>query len=133
MNSIATRFYATGAIFALAGMTWGIQMAATNDFTLAPGHAHLNLIGFVAMAIFGTFYALSPRAAASRLANIHYFLTVAAVLVMVPGIVMAITGSGETMAKIGSILALASMALFAFVVVRNGAASAERVNAPQPG
>lgn len=133
MNSIATRFYATGAIFALAGMTWGIQMAATNDHTLAPGHAHLNLIGFVAMAIFGTFYALSPRAAASRLANIHYFLTVAAVLVMVPGIVMAVTGSGETLAKIGSILALASMALFAFVVVRNGAASAERVNAPQPG
>ncbi|WP_322988828.1 hypothetical protein [Hoeflea sp.] len=130
MNSIATRFYATSAIFALAGMTWGIQMSASGDHTLSPAHGHLNLIGFVAMAVFGTFYALSPRAAASRLANIHYFLTVAAVLVIVPGIAMAIKGNGEALAKTGSVLTLATMALFAYVILRNGVASTRPVETP---
>lgn len=122
-NRIATRFYATAAIFALVGMAWGIQMSATQDHTLSPAHGHLNLIGFVVMAVFGTYYALSANAATSKLASIHYFLTLAAVVVLVPGIVMAITGSGEVLAKIGSVLALAAMALFAFVVLRNGVGS----------
>jgi lipoprotein signal peptidase len=72
------------------------------------------------MAVSGTFYALSPGAAASRLAAIHYWLSLAAVLAIVPGIVMAISGSGEALAKIGSVLTLAAMALFAFQVVRHG-------------
>jgi len=120
MKTIATRFFATGAIFALCGMVWGIVMSATQDHTLSPAHGHLNLIGFVVMAVSGTFYALSPGAAASRLAAIHYWLSLAAVLAIVPGIVMAISGSGEALAKIGSVLALAAMALFAFQVVRHG-------------
>jgi len=120
MKHAATRFFITGAIFALLGMVWGIQMSATHDHTLSPAHGHLNLIGFVAMAVFGTFYALSPTAAASRLAGIHYLLTTASVLVLIPGIALAISGSGETLAKIGSVLALASMALFTFVVYRHG-------------
>lgn len=120
MKHAATRFFITGAVFALLGMIWGIQMSATHDHTLSPAHGHLNLIGFVAMAVFGTFYALSPTAAVSRLAGIHYLLTVAAVLVLVPGIALAISGSGEVLAKIGSVLALASMALFTFIVFRHG-------------
>ncbi len=120
MKHVATRFFITGAIFALLGMIWGIQMSATHDHTLSPAHGHLNLIGFVAMAVFGTFYALSPTAAASRLAGIHYLLTTASVVVLVPGIALAISGSGEALAKIGSVLALGSMALFTFVVFRHG-------------
>lgn len=120
MKHVATRFFITGAIFALLGMIWGIQMSATHDHTLSPAHGHLNLIGFVAMAVFGTFYALSPTAAASRLAGMHYLLTTASVVVLVPGIALAISGSGEALAKIGSVLALASMALFTFVVFRHG-------------
>jgi len=123
MKDTATRFFATGAIFALCGMIWGIVMSATQDHTLSPAHGHLNLIGFVVMTAFGTFYALTPSAAASRLASIHYFLTLAAVLIIVPGIVMAISGSGEALAKIGSVLTLGAMALFAFVVIRHGVGS----------
>ncbi len=120
MKAIATRFYATGAIFALCGMVWGIVMSATQDHTLSPAHGHLNLIGFVVMTVSGTFYALSPGAATSKLAGVHYWLSLAAVLVIVPGIVMAISGTGETLAKVGSVLTLAAMALFAFQVMRHG-------------
>jgi cbb3-type cytochrome oxidase subunit 1 len=126
MKDTATRFFATGATFALCGMIWGIVMSATHDHTLSPAHAHLNLIGFVVMTVFGTFYALTPRAAASRLADIHYLLTVAAVLIIVPGIAMAISGSGEAPAKIGSVLALAAMAYFVFMVFRFGVGTGNR-------
>lgn len=120
MTRLPTLFFATAAIFALIGMAWGIQMSASHDHTLSPAHGHLNLIGFVAMSVFGTFYALSPDASASRLALIHYALTVVTVLVLTPGIVLAISGQTETLAKIGSVLGVLSMALFAFVVLRHG-------------
>jgi hypothetical protein len=120
MKNIATKFFATGAIFALLGMIWGFQMSASHDHTLSPAHGHLNLIGFVAMAVFGSYYALSSAAAASRLAALHYLLTIASVVIIVPGIAMAISGSGEFLAKVGSVLAVASMALFAFLVLRHG-------------
>ena len=120
MKSIPTRFFATAGIFALFGMVWGIQMSASHDHTLAPAHGHLNLIGFVAMSIFGVFYALSPKAVESRLAEIHYWLSTATVLILTPGIAQAIVGEGELLAQIGSILAVFSMVLFTFMIIRFG-------------
>lgn len=120
MRNVATWFFTAGAIFALIGMSWGIVMSATQDHALSPAHGHLNLIGFVAMSVFGAYYALTPSAAETSIAPIHFGLSILAVVVLVPGIVMAINETGETLAKIGSFLALGSMALFLFVVVRHG-------------
>ena len=44
------------AIAALGGMTMGILMGISQDFTLAPSHAHLNLLGWVTMAIYGLYH-----------------------------------------------------------------------------
>ncbi|MFC6636335.1 hypothetical protein GV827_09445 [Sulfitobacter sp. JBTF-M27] len=121
MKSIPTLFFATAAFFALCGMIWGIQMSASHDHTLSPAHGHLNLIGFVAMSVFGTYYALTPRAADSRLAMAHYLVVTATVLILTPGIVMAITGQGEVLAQLGSILVVLSMLVFGFMVLRHGA------------
>ncbi|MEQ6248777.1 hypothetical protein ABMC89_07800 [Sulfitobacter sp. HNIBRBA3233] len=120
MRSISTVFFITAAVFALAGMAWGIQMSASHDHSLSPAHGHLNLIGFVAMSVFGTYYALSPRAAESGLAKVHYLVATASVVVLVPGIVFAITDRGEILAQIGSVLAVLTMALFLVVVLRHG-------------
>ncbi|WP_424927590.1 hypothetical protein [Amaricoccus tamworthensis] len=120
LKSIPTRFFATSAVFALIGMIWGIQMSISHNHTLSPAHAHLNLIGFVIMAVYGVYYALTPAAGASRAAGIHYWLTFAAVVVMTPGIALAITENGEAPAAIGSILALISMGMFLRVILRHG-------------
>ncbi len=117
-------FFSSAAIFALCGMIWGIQMSASHDHTLSPAHGHLNLIGFVAMSIFGTYYALTPKAAESRMAVFHFGLTVATVVVLTPGIAMAISDLGETLAQVGSILAVLSMAVFVFVIFRYGVGNA---------
>lgn len=119
MKQIASYFYILAALSALCGMAWGIQMSASGDHILSPAHGHLNLLGFVAMAVFGTYYALCPAAAQSRIAAIHLVLAVLSVVVLIPGIVFAITGQGEVLAKIGSILTVVSMLIFTFVVAKH--------------
>jgi peptidoglycan/LPS O-acetylase OafA/YrhL len=119
MQPIPRLYFITAAVFALLGMIWGIVMSATMDHTLSPAHGHLNLIGFVMIAVFGTYYALVPKATEGRLAVIHYGLTVLTVIVMVPGIVLAINEDGEILAKLGSVLAVLTMLIFLYVVVRN--------------
>ncbi|WP_375687568.1 hypothetical protein [Pseudooceanicola sp. LIPI14-2-Ac024] len=119
MNGIAMIFLAAGALCALIGMAWGIQMSATGDHTLAPAHAHLNLLGWVSLAIFGVYYHLVPGAANTMLAKAHLAVALAGVVVIVPGIVSAIHQTGETLAKIGSVLSILSMLLFLVVVLTN--------------
>jgi predicted membrane channel-forming protein YqfA (hemolysin III family) len=133
MTRIPTLFFASAGLAALIGMAWGIQMSASGDHALSPAHGHLNLIGFVTMAVFGTYYALTPRAAATRLALLHYGLTLAAVVVLVPGIVMALSAQGEGLAKAGSVLTLASMALFLYTVLRHGVGKPQPRVEPAPG
>ena len=120
MQNIPKWFFATAATFALCGMIWGIQMSARHDHTLSPAHAHLNLVGFVVMSVYGAYYALTPAATKSHLARLHFGLATAAVAALVPGIVMAISGQGETLAKIGSVLAVLGMGLFMFMILRHG-------------
>ncbi|MCR9109916.1 hypothetical protein [Marivita sp. XM-24bin2] len=119
MKNLSSYFFIGAALFALCGMVWGIQMSATHDHSLSPAHGHLNLLGFVGMAVFGTYYALAPNAAGSKLATVHFGLAILSVVVLVPGIALAITENGEALAKVGSILALLSMVLFTVVVVRH--------------
>jgi hypothetical protein len=41
---------------ALTGMGLGIRMGISQDFTLSPAHAHLNLLGWVTMALYGLYH-----------------------------------------------------------------------------
>ena len=125
MTNIAKSFLLAAGIFLLIGMIWGIQMSASGDHSLAPAHGHLNLIGFVAMSIFGIYYAVTPAAAASQLARIHFWVTIAAVVLMAPGIAMAINGSGDTLAKISSLIGLGVGGLFLWIVFKFGVGNTE--------
>ena len=120
MKNAPKMFFVAAAVFALFGMVWGIQMSASHDHSLSPAHGHLNLIGFVTMSVFGIYYALTPSAAHRRIAGLHFLLNTATVLVLTPGIALAISGQTEVLAQIGSVLAVLSMLLFGFVVLRYG-------------
>lgn len=119
MKGIAFAFFLTAAICVTLGMLWGIQKSATDDHTLGGAHAHLNLVGWVTMGLFGLYYTAVPAAAEKMLAKIHYALALLGVVLMVPGIVLAITEKGPTFAIIGSFLTLASMLVFVFTVLTN--------------
>lgn len=110
-----------GILSVTLGMAWGIQMSATGNHALSPAHAHLNLLGWVGFSIFAFYYHAVPAAAQGLLARLHLAAAVLGLATIVPGIVLALTGQGETLAKIGSVLTLASMLIFALVVLRPAA------------
>ena len=105
----------------IVGMVWGIQMAASKNHLLANAHAHLNLIGWVGFAIYGTYYHIVPAAAQGLLPRIHLALSVVAVGTIAPGIAIVLSGGTDGLAILGSILTLASAILFLVIVLRSRA------------
>jgi len=119
MKGISFAFFVTAVVAVTVGMAWGIQMSASGDHALGGAHAHLNLVGWASMGLFGLYYHAVPAAAETSLAKVHYIVALAGVVLMVPGIVMALTERGETLAVIGSLLTFASMLIFLYTVARN--------------
>ncbi len=89
MPRVSLWFFAVAPVYVLIGMGFGIFMGATQNFTLAPAHAHLNLIGWVTMALYGTFYALA-REASTNLAWTVFWLNNAAASIMFPSLAMVL-------------------------------------------
>ncbi|MCW8926439.1 MAG: cbb3-type cytochrome c oxidase subunit I [Xanthomonadales bacterium] len=74
MKNIDRWFILTGLVFLLTGMALGLHMSKAQDFTLHGLHAHLNLLGFVVMTLFGLCYRTWPKMQEGILATVHYLL-----------------------------------------------------------
>ena len=72
--NVSRSFMLVGTLFLIAGIPIGMYMGASGDMALAPLHAHINLLGFVLMMVFGLIYRSFPAMAASSLARIHFWL-----------------------------------------------------------
>lgn len=123
MRGLPYYFMTLAVVSILIGMGWGIQMSVTMDHSMHPAHAHLNLIGWVGFAIFAFYYHLVPAAADTVIAKVHFALAVVGLVLIVPGIVMALNQTGETLAKLGSVLTVLSLLCFGIVVVQGGSTS----------
>ncbi|WP_435660895.1 hypothetical protein [Leisingera caerulea] len=119
MVGVARWFMLAAVVSALGGMVWGIQMSASQDHLLSPAHGHLNLLGWVSCSIYAFYYHLLPPAAGGVLPRLHLATALLALVLLVPGIPLAIQERGETMAQAGSVAALLSMLIFAAVVLRH--------------
>ena len=108
------------ALILLAGMAAGIAMGIKQDFSLAPAHAHLNLVGGVLLFVFGLYYRLVPAAGTSTLAKLQGWLHIVGSIVFPAGIALVLLkgDSWVLVPIIGSLIVLAATALFAVVVFR---------------
>lgn len=120
MRDIAYVFFLAGTLAVTGGMVWGIQMAISEDHLLAPAHAHLNLVGWVTLSLFGLYYRLTPMAAQGLLPRIHAGIAILGVVALVPGIALAVTGGTPVLAAVGAFLSLGSMLIFLFTILRHG-------------
>ena len=50
----STLCFRAAVLLVLAGMVWGLQMAISEDHSAFPAHAHLNLLGWVSLFLFGS-------------------------------------------------------------------------------
>jgi cbb3-type cytochrome oxidase subunit 1 len=121
MSDISFRFLLVAVVAALIGMSGGIVMAIAQDFSLAPAHAHLNLLGWVTMALYGLFYRAVPEAAHGILPRVHFWLAACGVTLMVPGIAWVVLGhdGGERIIAPGALMVVCGMFVFGVVVVRS--------------
>ncbi|WP_241482216.1 hypothetical protein [Leisingera sp. ANG-Vp] len=119
MKGIARWFMLAAVASAVGGMVWGIQMSASQDHLLSPAHGHLNLLGWVSCAIYALYYHLLPEAAEGALPRWHLGCALLALVLLVPGIPLAIQERTEVLAQAGSAVALLSILIFASVVLRS--------------
>ena len=108
----------------LVGMLAGIAMGISQNFVLAPAHAHLNLIGGVLLFLFGLYCRLVPAAGSTTLAKVQGWLHMAGAIVFPAGIAaVLLKGPSVEAAPIaGSLIVVAAMALFAVIVFRTARA-----------
>jgi hypothetical protein len=116
-STIARNFVLAGAIFAVLGMLMGIGMGMAEDFTYSPVHAHINLVGWASMALFGLAYR-AGLAKLDRLAVIHFWIALAGAIILAIGIYVSMAQHQPGIAILGSLVTLASMVLFIVNVVR---------------
>jgi len=111
-----------GITLLLIGMLAGIGMAITQDFRLAPAHAHLNLIGGVLLLLSGLYYHVFPGAAASKLAKVHASVATFGAVFFPIGIAAVLLGGPERyeiLAVAGALIVLAGMLIFAWIIYTN--------------
>src|ERR1043165_6895728 len=106
MIELPNRFLLLAVLAGITGMAMGIAMAIGQDFTLAPAHAHLNLLGWVSLALYGLFYRAYPAASLGRLPQLHFVASASGVVIMVPALICLLIGihGAEPVVAIGSLL-----------------------------
>lgn len=120
---IPTFCFIVAALAALAGMNLGIWMGLSQDFTLAPVHAHINLLGWVTMALYGLYHRGAGRGD-TALAWTQVGCATAGFPLMTGGLAYEfLTGdlSRVWMIKVGALMAMAGMLLFLAIVVTDAA------------
>src|SRR5688500_4672070 len=121
---IAYFCFVVATFAALTGMGLGMHMGMSQDFALVPVHAHLNLLGWVTMALYGLYYrgSNSPK----WFASIQVGVAALGFPMMTGGLALAllnISGDaywvslGEVLIVLGSLLTIAAMAIFLAVLV----------------
>jgi cbb3-type cytochrome oxidase subunit 1 len=121
MPRVSAAFFMTGALCLLIGMCWGMAMAGMQNFTLAPAHAHLNLLGWVTMSIYGTFYALTRESFSPRLAWINYVCATLGVAIMIPTLAVYLATANaalEPVIGIGSLFSVIALLTFSVSAYR---------------
>ena len=112
--------FTLAVLIAIAGMTWGIAMAISHDHSTLPAHAHLNLLGWVSLFLMGLYYRGHADLDGSRIAHLQVVVWAAASVAMVAGVGLIYSGAprAEPLAAISSLVLLADMLLFAWLVTR---------------
>ena len=129
MPRVSYAFFLSAVVYGICGMVLGLVMGGSHDYTLMPVHAHINLVGWVSLAIMGGFYALAGERRPPRLAWVNFALSNIGILLAGPLLaVELLTNDPRAMPFmiIGWIAVLLGMVLFGVAVVRTATAGPAR-------
>ena len=98
---MSTRFLRIAVVYFVIAVALGIYMGITEQFTQAPVHAHLNLLGWVSMALFGLIYHAHPAAGATKLAAWHFWIHNVSVPLLMVGLFGVLSGNSALGPAVG--------------------------------
>ena len=116
MKKIDRLFVLTGLVFLLIGMGLGLRMSMTQNFALHGLHAHLNLLGFVVMTLFGLCYRHWPKMQEGALATTHYLLHTVTVALSL-ALLYFLLSDMELAPKIGPVMDMLLVGTYAGVLL----------------
>lgn len=91
--NISRGFLLTGAVYLLIGIGLGAHMGASGDHTLSPVHAHINLLGFTLMTIFGLAFRVIPGLNDGWLGTAQFWLHQIGGLILLVALYLMMSGT----------------------------------------
>jgi cbb3-type cytochrome oxidase subunit 1 len=115
------RFLRIAVVYLFAGALLGGFMGFSQQFTLAPVHAHLLLLGWASFALAGLVYHLYPAASKTLLARVHFWLHNLGLPAFMLALGMLLTGheSAGPFVGISAGVVIIGLAVFAMNVLMN--------------
>ena len=113
---MAIRLIKIGVLYLAVGICMGIVMGAREQFTLAPVHAHINLLGFVTLTLAGLIYKVFPAAAQTRLAKIHFWVHNIALPPFMVALALLLSGNQDMGPVVGILSLVVGGAVLLFIV-----------------
>jgi len=110
----ATVWLKLAVIYLIIGLGIGIAMGATENFTLRPVHARVNLLGWATLALAGLIYSVFPKAAESRLAAVHFWMHNVSLPVMMGSLCMLLLGNTSVVPILAASEVAAAFGVVAF-------------------
>ena len=118
MPRIDVIFLLLATLCLIVGVSLGIGMGLTRNFQLAPVHAHLNLLGWASLALYGLSYRAYPALGRSRLGIAHLIAAAPAAVLFPLGIYLAMAHETIGPALAGAFIWLAGALIFLVNLVR---------------
>ena len=120
---LSMKYLIAAAVYGVIGMGLGIVMGAQQEFSMAPVHAHINLLGWVALTLYGLVYHVVPSMTNGKLGTIQFYLANIGLLLMIPALTMVLKGNTSVVPvlAVGEICTIAALILFLVNLWKNRA------------
>ncbi len=121
MEQRALAWLKAAVVYFVIGVGLGLHMGATHDHTLAPVHAHINLLGWASMALIGFFVLHFGSRLNAKLERVQFWLHQVGAAVMLIALAVLMTGrtAVEPVVGLSSLVVGVSVLLFAINVFRS--------------
>ncbi|MBW3110961.1 cytochrome-c oxidase [Bacillus sp. MCCB 382] len=107
-------------VYFMIGVCIGLYMSMVHDYTLAPVHVHINLLGWTALTLAGIIYHLFPAVSSTKLAKAHFWIHNIGLPLMMIGLFLFVLGNEAVVPIIatGGVLTTVGVLLFGYNVLK---------------
>jgi cbb3-type cytochrome oxidase subunit 1 len=108
-------------VYFLIGVLMGLYMSIAHNYLLTGVHVHINLLGWMSLAVAGILYKLYPHLEQTLVAKMHFWLHNLGLPVMMIGLTFVLLGNTGLVpvVSIGSLAVVLGIILFVYNILAN--------------